>query len=148
MPLTVVLDIEGKGVRYEPTSTKIDLPKHDEDFAIVYEIDSASVFYRYAFCVNSDNIMVAVEIDGQNLFDVGGIKLEDLEDMDFGKTGGNCGQGESGQQFGFYQYRPNKWIWEPPYPLKIDGNMKIKMRASDNKSSRDFNRGIAIRSSA
>ena len=83
--------VPGKDMRYEHQSSKIDLARSDESHTTVYEVTSASVFYKYAFQVNSDNIYFQVEIDGQDLFGGDGVSLEDLEDLGLGGASGNYG---------------------------------------------------------
>lgn len=137
--------IAGQSLRYEKESTKVDLPNSSNTAATVYEITEASVFYKYAFQVNSDNIFVQVEIDGQDIFPGDGIDLEDLEDLDLGYQGGSYGGQVGGTGFGFYQHASNKWCWEPPAPLRVNSNMKVKMKANSSSTKRDFNFGLAVR---
>lgn len=139
--------IKGKEIRYEQQGN-VDLPAVGSSHATVYEIAEVSVFYKFCFQVNSDNIYIQVEIDSQNIFPSGnGFKLEDLESLGLGSTGGGYygGGGVRGEMFGFYQYDSNKWIWEPPRPLRVESNMKIKMKASTSSTSKDCLKSIAIR---
>lgn len=140
--------VPGKDMRYELTKTKIDLNANAGAFKDVYTISENSIFYKYIFQVNSDNIMFQVEIDSQVIFPAGGILLEDLEDLCLGGTGGYAeeyGGGGRGDEFGLYQYDSNKWMWVPPDCLLVASSLKVQMKSSDSYTSRDFLKGLAVR---
>ncbi len=139
--------IEGKSLRYEKQGN-VDLPKSSEAFATVYEITTQSVFYKILFQLDSDNIYIQVEVDGQDIFPAGnGLKFEDLESLCLGTSGNNYygGGGGGGELFGLYQYDSNKWIWEPPRPIYVQSSLKVKMKASNSSTSKDCLNSIAIR---
>lgn len=142
--------VPGFELRYE-TQGNTSLPKSSQSAATVYQISEESIFYQIVFQLDSDNIYMQVEIDGQNIFSGNdGIKFEDLEDLSLGTTGGGYySQGSAGLEhpFGLYQYDSNKWLWKPPIPLHIDSDMKIKMKATNSSTSKDYLKGIAIRRS-
>lgn len=142
--------VYGKDMRYEQQGN-VDLPRSNQTPATVYEITEESVFYKILFQLDSDNIYMQVEIDGNDIFPAPhGILFEDLEDLCVGSTvgGGYYGGGSTpngSNFFGLFQYDSNKWIWEPPRPLYIASNMKIKMKADNSSTSKDYLKGIAIR---
>jgi len=143
--------VPGVDMRYEKQGN-VDLPPVTGSHITVYEITEESIFHKIVFQLDSDNIYIQVEIDGQDIFPAGnGILFEDLESLCLGGSGGgyggNYGAGGRGDAFGLYQYDSNKWIWEPPQPLYIAGSMKIKMKASTSSTSTDYLKGIAIRRS-
>lgn len=142
--------VPGSELRYE-SQGNTDLPKSSQTAATVYEIIEESIFYKIVFQLDSDNIYMQVEIDGQNIFPGNdGVEFEDLENLNLGSTGGgyySSGSHGSKHPFGLYQYDSNKWVWEPPVPLHIMGSMKIKMKATNSSTSKDYLKGIAIRRS-
>lgn len=143
--------LPGSEMRYDKVD-KVDLARNDQSFTTVYEITEESVFYRALFDVNSDNIRLQIEIDGQDIFPGSdGFTFEELETLGLGGTAGTYnsqyGGGGKGEGFGLYQYDSNRWIWQPPCPLYVGTNMKIKMKASTNTSSRDAEKTLVIRRS-
>ena len=142
---TVQADASGKNLRYD-TLGKLDLARSTEDYTTVYEITERSIFCKMVFQLNSDNIDFQVEVDGQDIFTTP-ITFEDLESLSLGSTSGGSYTAPSvqGQEFGIFQYASNKWIWQPPSCFLVESNLKIKMRSSNNSSSRDFTRGYVIR---
>lgn len=141
----------GRDMRYEKQGN-VSLPKVSKPHATVYEITEESVFYKIVFQLDSDNIYIQVEIDGQDIFPASnGLLFGDLEDLCLGASGEGgyyySNNSEGGNAFGLYQYGSNKWIWEPPVPLHVVGNMKVKMKASNNSKSKDYLKGFAIRRS-
>lgn len=145
--------IPGDKVRYDFDTTKIDLNNKNEAYSTVYEITEASVFYKIAFQLNSDNICMQVEVDGEDIFPSGGLCFEDMQDLCFGSGGGGSGSGSGSgggtgtNPIGLFEYDANKWVWQPPKPMCVATNMKIKMRASTSSNSTDYKKGLAVRRS-
>lgn len=138
--------VPGAGMRYEHLP-HFDIPKNSDGFGTAFEIDEASVFYKVLFAVDSDNIHVQVEIDGQDIFPTpDGILLEDLEDWGLkGNGNGNGNPHRFGEWFGFYEISSNVWVWRPPEPLYVSGSWKLKMKASDSSTNKDLESGLLIR---
>ena len=143
-PSDVDGSVPGMNIRYE-TAGSVRLNEYTKDWLSVYEITEPSIFYKMVFHLDSDNICMRVIVDGSDLFTSDGIVFENLEDLYLSTSKGSYGSGASGVEFGLYQYNNNAWLWIPPVPLKVGSSLVIQMRASDNNSKRDFNRGIAIR---
>jgi len=127
-----------------------DLPKYSSGFDVVHTINGPAIFYKLLFEVDSDHIYIQVTIDGTDVFPTGdGFDLEELEDMQLG-TGGNSGyysygsSGNSTSNFDIFQYAPNRWMWVPPDPLCIDTSLQVKMKSTDNSTSRDIQSGIIV----
>lgn len=139
--------VQGSKMRYERLASNQALPASTGAFVDVFTITEKSVFYKALFSVNSDHILLQVNIDGVDVFPSGGIELELLEDFGMGNHGSGYGGHFDACPFDLIQCGGNVWLFVPSDPLLVDASLKLQMKASDAKTTRMLNEGLAVRRS-
>jgi len=139
--------VQGSRMRYERLASNQALPASTGTFVDVFTITEKSVFYKALVAVNSDHILLQVNIDGVDILPSAGIELELLEDFGMGKHGSGYGGHFHGCPFDLIQCGKNVWLFVPCDPLLVDTLLKLRMKASDSHTSRMLNEGLAVRRS-
>jgi len=119
----------------EYSFTKVDLPKWNEQFYTVTEISGTGCIHAFHLSFNSDRVIVRLEIDGQEIFDV---DCEELEDYTISNNNGNGGGNFGSCMWMHWVKHGDHFVFSPKLPFKYNTSFKIMTKANSNSSSRDL----------
>ena len=138
--VTVIGNVTPNETTLDPTQsqvdisfTKIDLPRSTEAYATIYNYNGSGKFHSFSMDFNSDNVMVKLTIDGNQIFEIDCKYIEDMSPS-VGETGGIRAF------FGWLGWESSKNVinFYPRYSIKFLSNIKIEAKANSNTTTRDM----------
>ena len=109
------------------SNTPNDLTVTEEVVWKTSTLDFRAEFYELIFQVNSNEVSMKIEIDGDVVMPY--FSLEALRET-YRLRNGNL------LKFSIMEYDSKRWAFIPPKPLKIDTSMKIYMKANAGTNKR------------
>lgn len=109
----------------------VDLPRYNESFYEVSQNAGEGLLHAFELSFNSDRVIVKVEIDGQELFEVDCDELNNFDSFDYA---------HNTDPFIWFKWYSsgNHFVFKPQIPLKFNTSYSIKIKANSNSNSRDL----------
>lgn len=139
-PITIGSVTSGAGIpcfsknyRLDTSFTKIDLPTSSSSYLDIYSYSGTGLLNGFVMDFNSDRVLVRLEVDSQQVFEIDCDDLESYVD-DTGKGGG----GEFGCALKWNKSKDQISFWSSN-PICFTTSVKIQAKANSDSSSRDMN---------